>query len=122
MSDDYRAALAALKKLTGSLEAAETARLELRKELARLQKQGLTNAKAHWRGGKYLYLIHPKEPGEEKRKREYVGIEEAKVKEALDRIERTRLYEAKASELAHLDRYVSRMAEGLNHLTYFSYD
>lgn len=122
MSDDYKAALDALKTLTSSLEAAEHRRCELRKELAQLKRQGLTPAKAHWRKGKYLYLIHPQKPGQSKRYRQYIGVDEARVREALACIERTRLYEARAGDLARLTRYLQSIADELQRLTSFSYD
>lgn len=58
-----------------------------------LESKGLIYAGTHYKAGKYLYLVYPSKGGES-RKREYVGQDEAKIKVALEGIERARKYDA----------------------------
>lgn len=64
---------------------ASTAQMEV--AIKALENQGIKNATAYWMGQQYLYLNHPTTGGK-KRKREYVGNNPAKVKDALERIKR----------------------------------
>lgn len=57
-----------------------------------LTEAGLIRAGTWYKNGTYLYLIHPSD-GFGYRKREYVGADPAKVKAALDSIERAKQYD-----------------------------
>lgn len=57
-----------------------------------LKKAGLIYAGTWWKGGKYLYLIHPSD-GFGYRKREYIGADTEKIAEAMAGIDRGRKYD-----------------------------
>lgn len=60
-------------------------------EMLKLQTKGLIYAGTWYKAGKYLYLVHPDENGNG-RKREYIGADEQKIAEALGGIERGQKY------------------------------
>lgn len=63
---------------------------KLSKEIAALEKKGIVNAAPSWRSKKYFYLVHPMVKGE--RKKEYIGSDAAKIKEAEQKIENYKLW------------------------------
>jgi len=78
--------------------------------MADLKKQGLIYAGTWWKDGKYLYLVYPSD-GFGSRKRQYIGAEEQKIKEANEGISRGQKYnEAKHRML--------RMRDQLNRIQY----
>jgi hypothetical protein len=82
--------------LPGLIESIEVDRLELDQQMAALKKQGLIYANPHWREQKYLTLLYPTKPGEDRR-REYVGKDPQKVQDALQAIQRAKDYEQLAA-------------------------
>lgn len=76
--------------------------------MLKLESQGLIYAGTHYKAGKYLYLVYPSKDGEA-RKREYVGQDEAKIKAALEGIERARSYDSLSVRKQRLEHSCSAM-------------
>lgn len=86
-------------------------------EIQQLEKEGMINAKKHWRQGKYLYLIHPQRHGE--RVREYIGSDPEKIALAEKRLANySRWYEAQAEmgDLERQMRYALQQLEGVKRI------
>lgn len=75
-------------------------------EMASLKAMGLIYAGTWYKGGKYLYLIHPSD-GFGYRKREYIGAEPEKVQAALDGIERGKRYDKTKARMEYLRRQLN---------------
>ncbi|NIP73034.1 MAG: hypothetical protein GWO16_08390 [Gammaproteobacteria bacterium] len=83
----------------------------LQREIARLERQGTTAARPHWRAGRYLYLVHPQRDG--RRRREYVGVNPTRVARALYQVERWERVQALRAELAELEDQLRHIAARL---------
>lgn len=86
--------------------------------MAELKGVGLTYATEHWRkdaGGepKFLYLLYPTRAGE-KRRRDYVGSDPAKVAEARAGIARAREYDQLAEQQRTLTGRIYRVGDDLD--------
>lgn len=90
----------AIKSIT-----AERERIEM--ERRRLVRAGMVDASAHYRAGKYLYLVHRQVEGA--RTREYVGVDPVSVERALARIERFVRHEALRRDLDRLDQSIQSL-------------
>lgn len=82
-----------------------------------LKKAGLVYATEHWRRDnsgvpKYFYLLYPQQPGE-KRRREYIGTDAAKIHAAQEGRQRAHEYDDLARDLRHLRGYVMRVSQDL---------
>jgi hypothetical protein len=79
-------------------------------EIMALELEGTSNASAHWRDGKYLYLIYPMENGQ--RRREYIGNKPDNVQGALERVKRHKrcqqLRRERARVRSNLREYIRR--------------
>ena len=75
---------------------------ENRAELERLKQAGRIYATPSYKAGKYLYLIYPTQD-DGSRKREYVGADPVKIREALDLIENARRYEELKAETDEIE-------------------
>jgi hypothetical protein len=85
----------------------------LQREATQLQAQGATEAKPHYKAGRYLYLIHPQRDGQ--RIKEYVGADPLLQQAALNRLKRwERLTEVRA-ELAQIERAASALSRNLRY-------
>lgn len=107
-------------KLPALIVARATRLADLHERMSQLKQAGLIYAAAHWREGKYLYLVHPvKKSGE--RKREYVGNDPAKIEEAKAALERAKQYdelEAKSGDLERQLMEVRRyLQNAISHLS-----
>ena len=82
----------------------------LDQEIMALELEGTSNASAHWRDGKYLYLVYPMENGQ--RRREYVGNKGDNVENALQRVDRHKrcqqLRRERARVRSNLREYIRR--------------
>lgn len=78
--------------------AAEMQRVQRR--MAHLRRQGLIHASPHWREGRYLYLVHPAQG--KHRRRQYIGADPEKVRDAQRGIERAREHDELAGRLQQL--------------------
>lgn len=81
-----------LERLTMAMQAAENIRQRGQDELNTLSAAGICYATPYYRGGKYLYLIHPSKNYQ--RKREYIGADPDAIAAALESIERAKRYDA----------------------------
>lgn len=88
------------QKVTRAIASLEKNRQELVGEMVKIERQGMAHASPWWRDGKYLYLVYPMTNG--RRKREYIGCDEARIKEALARIERDKEYQKLQKDLEQL--------------------
>lgn len=82
-----------------------------------LENAGLIYATEHWRKDakgepKYLYLLHPQKPGEE-RQREYIGCYAQGIKDARAGIVRGQEYDKLVGQYSALTARVRRIAEAL---------
>ena len=73
-----------IQKLSG--ERTENIR-QLEEKIESLKEKGTVNATLHYKAGRYLYLIHPTD-NTGNRKREYVGANPEKIKEAQEAVNR----------------------------------
>lgn len=71
-------------------------------EMARLDLAGRIYATAHYREGKYLYLIYPKTK-DEVRVRQYIGADPKRVEEALAKIQNAKKYEELADQTRQIE-------------------
>lgn len=76
-------------------------------EMAELKAQGLIYAGTTYKAGKYLYLVYPYDDAGQ-RKREYIGADPDKIKEALAGIERARRYDMLSRSAEVMKHYVQQ--------------
>lgn len=98
-----------LPALIAGLDLATT---ELAQRMHELEKEGLIYATEHWKDRKYMTLLYPIKPGEPRR-REYVGNDETKVKDAQAKIQRAKDFDALAEQARRID---GALTEALRHL------
>ena len=98
-------------------------RKKIAERMAQLEKQGMVKASLSWAQDRYLYLLYPTQAGE-KRRREYVGNNPARVKDAVKRVQRYKAYEQLKEQADNLDRILLQasfsareLAEGLRRNT-----
>ena len=72
---------------------------KLQAEFEELEKAERVNATEYWREGVYLYLIYPMQDGS--RRREYIGADVGKIKEALQKVNNHRRYEDLKREIEY---------------------
>lgn len=89
---------------------------QLRQKIKALKKQGTVNASLHYRASRYLYLIHPTDSNGN-RKREYVGAEPQKIKEAQDKVNRFHQVIDLERKLAREESKLSHTENHLNNIT-----
>lgn len=102
----YQSITKAAQSLLSKAAELEAARKRLVKEIAELERQGVTEATPWWRPNSkspqgYLYLIHPQRDG--LRPREYIGTDPARVRDAMARVERHRRRTAALAELSEVE-------------------
>ena len=92
----------------------------IEREITALEQQGTTDGRPYWRTrGKrrYLELIHPQRDG--KRPRDtYVGIDPAKIAEALAQVKRAEKVQALRHERAAWARHIDEVFHAVNTLTF----
>lgn len=86
-------------------------------KMVKLQTKGLIYAGTWYKAGKYLYLVHPDEDGNG-RKREYIGADEQKIADALAGIERGQKYLVCAARKKHLEQRLRDIAYHLTNAKY----
>jgi hypothetical protein len=96
-------AAASLPALVAGLEAEL---VDVERQMAELQRLGLTHASPHYKAGKYLTLLYPSQAGT-KRRRDYVGNDPQKVEEALARIKRARTHDQLSARARRLQEAAS---------------
>jgi hypothetical protein len=74
----------------------------LQTHAANLVELGIVDASTYYRGGIYLYLVHPTQP-DGNRQREYIGKDVGKVAAALARLERYQQYNSVTQEINRLE-------------------
>lgn len=84
-----------------ALEAVVEKRAALAREIAALEKAGIVNATPFWNKGRYLYLSYPMKNYD--REREYIGTDQARIDEALAKVERFKTHKALSQELSAVD-------------------
>ena len=80
-----------------------------------LKNAGLIYASSHMREGKYFYLVYPVKTGE-KRKREYIGTDKAKIEAAQSAIERAKKFEVLAAQLKQHEAQLGERRRVLKYL------
>ncbi|NMG45543.1 hypothetical protein GPA22_17655 [Aromatoleum toluvorans] len=85
-------------QLAAELRELDEYRERRERDLAALIALGTTRATAHWREGKYLYLIHPTDSSGH-RKREYIGTDPTKIANAQAAIAREHAADALRAQL-----------------------
>jgi hypothetical protein len=101
-----------IQAISDGLARLDAAISERAAEIQQLEEEGMINAKEHWRGGKYLYLIHPQKNGE--RQREYIGADPDKIATARKRManyQRWHDAQAEKTSLEQQMRYAVRKLE-----------
>ncbi len=88
-------------------------RKNIERNMRKLRDKGLSYASEHWRGGKYMYLVHPSKVGEPRR-REYVGIDPQRITEAKAAIARAVAYDAQAQQLQQIDRAINLASRAIS--------
>ncbi len=92
-------------KLPALIEA-HSARVEdITAQMAALDKAGLIYASTHWREGKYFYLVYPVKAGD-KRRRDYIGTDKAKIEAAELAIARAKEFDQLAAQLKRYESYL----------------
>lgn len=76
-----------LDLLAGAMREVNQSIDALEKEINDLEAAGISKAGTWWKGGKYLYLVHPTDD-KGNRHREYIGSDQAAIDDALARIKR----------------------------------
>lgn len=102
LASEMQAAAAGLPRLIGDLGKRHAAILSRMKDL---EEAGLIYATPYWREEKYLYLIYPMKGGE--RRREYIGADPDKIKDALEAVKRVEEYDQLSEKLSRLKRSLS---------------
>jgi hypothetical protein len=108
----YRAeVLRALKAIEQEVDALVGRCDKLERELEELEHAGIANAGVHYRDGRYLYLLHScAGGGTSGRRREYIGSDPERQKEALGRVERYRRHQVVQRELDTLTERLREVA------------
>jgi hypothetical protein len=103
LASEMQAAAARLPRLIGDLGKRHAEILSRMKEI---EEAGLIYATPYWRAEKYLYLIYPMKGGG--RRRDYIGADPHKIKDALEAVKRVEEYEHLSEKLRRLERSLSR--------------
>lgn len=82
----------------------------LNSEKARLEAGDIFYAVEYWRADKYMYLNYLSSKGE-KRKREYIGADPAKIEKARQGILRAKEYDSLLQEISELIDIYSQVSE-----------
>ena len=103
---------ASAERLLRSIQSLAGKHDEILTRMKRLQDAGIIHATPHWRQDKYLYLIYPMKQGE--RRREYIGADRYKIKDALEAVKRVDEYEMLSQKLTRLENLLSRSNDELD--------
>ena len=102
-----------LNKIKGEMNRIQNRIASLTTEIAQLTQQGTSSGKEYWRieegkkgERKILYILYPMKGG--KRRKEYIGTQEYKIKEAQARMER---YEQREILVRALQRNEAKLAQ-----------
>lgn len=106
-----------LKIINGTMYQMEERLETIERELAQLEEHERITASVHWRDGKYLVLVYPTDK-DGNRKRQYIGSDPAKVKEALDAVQRQERYEQLSQEKLDLRHKINWIDHDLSNLVY----
>lgn len=88
----------------------------LKAALADLEAAGLTDGKPTWNSGKYLYMYHP-DPGKKGgRDRRYIGSDPAKVRSALEAVQRTEVHQRLKKQHDAAEALLKRIVDTLERL------
>lgn len=96
-----------LTEATELLSNLESAIHDQEQNLKNLEAAGVIRAGIWWKDGKYLYVVHPRYQGDNRR-REYIGADPEKVKTTLDAIERAKQHDSGKERLRQLNAKLDR--------------
>ena len=99
-------------RLLCSIQSLASKHDEILTRMKKLQDAGIIHATPHWRQDKYLYLIYPMRKGE--RRREYIGADRYKIKDALAAVKRVDAYEILSQRLSRLENVLFQSYDELN--------
>lgn len=83
-------------------------------QISQIEELGYVKATEWWKGGKYLYLVHPQRNGQ--RVREYIGADPEAVEAARQRVKRFGLRGQLLTKKRQLERIQSSMEASLDSL------